>query len=441
VDCAQALPVISARLDGELQPGDAGDLDAHLSACPACRAAADAFRLQHADLRRAFAPRRAAAVRVAERVVDRLRSVPVPRPRPRLRWLPMLLSAAAGFLLAVVVFRPWQRPQPVEHPTGSDAPPRPVLLLTLATGAVDVCAPGQETWQQLPSGGTVEAGARVRTPPQVRCEFRCPDGTEVRLNGDTEVGCRADRQLDLARGQILAKVIKSAAPFEVEVASATVTTLGTQFDLWAQPKETRLAVLDGSTRVHGAGADTLVEKGELATIVGGRVTEKRQGENLLRATEWVQELLRLKGGMNDELARRLDAQVNDILAQIGRTKEATFSDEEIRKLGYHCVVPLTRFIESDRSRGAGQRERRQRAARLIADLAQPWHVPDLIDLLADDDEVVRYFAAVGLTRLVPEEEPLTPGAWRDAAHETRKPALQEWRTWWDKNKDRYPRMP
>src|SRR5262249_22939437 len=151
-------PLISARLDGELPPEDAGALDAHLAACPVCQAAAEAFRLQHADLRRAFVPRRAAAARVAERVIERLHAAPPPvRPRSRPRWLPLVLSAAAGFLLAVGVFRPWQRPQVVEVPVKSDPPPRPALQLTLATGAVDVQAPGQEAWQPLPSGGTVEA--------------------------------------------------------------------------------------------------------------------------------------------------------------------------------------------------------------------------------------------------------------------------------------------
>ena len=186
----------------------------------------------------------------------------------------------------------------------------------------------------------------------------------------------------------------------------------------------------------------MVETGECATIVDGRVTDKRQGENLLRATDWVLELLRLKGGKNDELTQRLTERINDILAQIGNEKASgVFTDDEIRSLGYHCVIPLTRFIESDRSKGPGQEPRRVRAARLIADLAQPWHIPDLIDLLADADPQVRYHAARGLVRLVPEEEPLTPEAWRDSSGAGRQKALKDWRAWWDKSKDRYPRMP
>src|SRR5262249_55959516 len=149
-------------------------------------------------------------------------------------------------------------------------------------------------------------------------------------------------------------------------------------DLWSQPAEARLSVLDGQTKVRAPwGGDTVVETGQVAKIVNGRVTDLHQGHNLLQATAWVQELLVLKRRDDKELAQR----VNDILAQIGMTKESSFSDEEIRSLGDHCVLPLTRFIESDRSRG--RPDQRERAARLIADLAQPWSIPDLIDLLAD----------------------------------------------------------
>jgi ferric-dicitrate binding protein FerR (iron transport regulator) len=432
VDCTQALPLISARLDGELPPGDAADLDAHVAACPACAAAADAFRLQDADLRRAFAPRRAAAARVAERVIGRLPAAPAPHRRTR--WWPLLLSAAAGFLLAVVIFRPWQRPTP--PPPIVPPEPAPALQLALTTGAVEAQPPGKNYWCPLETGSKVAVGTRVRTPPKVSCEFCCPDdGTEVRLNGGTELAVETARRLALDRGQILAKVLQDAVPLEVRLTDVTVLALGTQFDLLAQPQDTRLAVLQGQTKVRGSGGDTVVDSGQMATIINGKVTDLREGgRRLLQATAWTQELLLLKRRDNAELDKR----VNDILAQIGGTKEAAFTDDEIRSLGSHCVLPLTRFIESDRSRGAGQQDRRQRAARLIADLAQPWHVAELIDLLADDDGAVRYYAATGLARLVPDEEPLTPQTWRDAPPEKRQHALQEWRDWWAGNKDRFP---
>src|SRR5205085_500055 len=84
------------ELDREIRPDDAAELAAHLAGCPACRAAEESFRLQDGDLRRAFAPRRAAADRVAQGVIARLPAGPT-WPLPRLPWLTVFLSAAAGF--------------------------------------------------------------------------------------------------------------------------------------------------------------------------------------------------------------------------------------------------------------------------------------------------------------------------------------------------------
>src|SRR5205807_6394125 len=107
MDCDQVLALLMADIDRETPSEDRVRLGAHLQECAACRASADAFRLQDADLRRLFATRRRAAAAVADRVIAQLPASPV-RVRRRLPWLPILVSAAAGFLLAVLVFRPWE---------------------------------------------------------------------------------------------------------------------------------------------------------------------------------------------------------------------------------------------------------------------------------------------------------------------------------------------
>src|SRR5438105_4002484 len=101
MDCEQALALISARIDRELEPADRARLEQHLADCPACRATADAFALQDEELRHTFAPRRAAAVATAERVTSRLgdrpRSAGVPLlPRRPGRRLALVLGAAAA---------------------------------------------------------------------------------------------------------------------------------------------------------------------------------------------------------------------------------------------------------------------------------------------------------------------------------------------------------
>src|SRR5438105_1270953 len=68
MDCEQALALISAQIDREIEPADRARLEQHLAECPACRATADAFALQDEELRHTFVPRREAAVATAVRI-------------------------------------------------------------------------------------------------------------------------------------------------------------------------------------------------------------------------------------------------------------------------------------------------------------------------------------------------------------------------------------
>ncbi len=447
MDCAQALALLVADMDREIDSSDRALLQAHLKECAECRATAEALHLQDSDLRRAFAPRRRAATAVADRVIAQLR-ISAPRPQRRPRWGPLLLSAAAGFLLALLVFRPWERvQQPVAKNDGSPVQPKEemaqhepkapqvnpeTVLLTVANEAVEVMAPDSNLWQVLKGGATMPIGARVRTRPAVRCEFRTSDGSEVRLNGDTELLFNKARRLQLTKGQIMARVAKANSPFQVAIPEATVTALGTEFDILCKPVETVLTVLQGATEVQGKGGTERVQTGQAATIVDGRVKERRPIGDPLELTSWTNEILTLKGRDNEELAKRVD----DLLAQIGQAKADFFNEQQIRSLGDHCVLPLTRFIQSERSQ-ANQRKR-QMAAKIVADLAEGRSIPDLIRLLADRDRQVRYQAARGLRRLTGETLGREPEAWRDQSWQSSQQTRNQWADWWQENKHRYP---
>jgi ferric-dicitrate binding protein FerR (iron transport regulator) len=434
MNCDHATELLCARLAGELPAEERLTLETHLESCSACRAVGEAFQTQDAELREAFAPRRQTVAALAERVITQVRAVSKPRRRFPVFWIAPLLSAAAGFLLAVGIFRPWEKPtvQPITIPVEKEK-----LQLTLTTGPIEVKSSGEDAWRPLEAGAAIDVGTCVRTPKQYRCEVRTADGSEVRLNTDTEVAFHSGRQLDLVRGQILATVAPAPDPFAVGIDQAKVTALGTQFDLWRQPAETRLAVLQGATEVDGQGPRELVKTGEVAKIVGGRVEEKSPAHDLVAATRWVNELFILKSRSNPELGRRVD----DLLAQLGDTKTSSMSEVDIRALGDHCVLPLTRFIQSDRSKGREQRTRRVEAARILGDLAQPWSIPDLIKLLDDEDADVRYFASLGLRRLTRETLGCEPNAWRDQSHQTLGQARERWQGWWEEHKDRYPKPP
>src|SRR5438067_9191784 len=140
MQCEESLNLISARIDRELSGDDRMRLEAHLTECADCRATAEAMQLQDARLVRAFVPRRQAAAAVAGRVATHVSQVQRPR---RAWWLPVFISAAAGFLLAILLFQPWKKMiEPDRQLVSTNPTSAPVVAtvggLDVATGAVEI---------------------------------------------------------------------------------------------------------------------------------------------------------------------------------------------------------------------------------------------------------------------------------------------------------------
>ena len=426
MECEESINLISAELDGEIPTAQRQQLAAHLAGCADCRATAEAMRLQDAQLVRAFAPRRQAAADVAGRVTARLAEI---RGR-RQRWPVPLAAAAAGFLLGVMLLHPWAT-------TGSRSGPGTALAaasigrLDIATGTVEVRS-SDGMWRPMATGAAIVGGARVRTGPGVRCEFAMNDGSEVRVNENTELALNDRRRLDLASGQVFSLVAQSQAPFQVAAAGATVTALGTRFDLQCQTDRVILAVLEGSTRLSDRGNDQVVAAGQVVSLANGRVTPLQDSQVLDQATRWIDDILVLKGRDNPELNRRID----DLFAQIGEGKMAFLRENELKALGDRCVVPLTHYLQSPRSEG--QTFKREEAARIVGDVAQPWCIPYLIELLRDPDGEVRASAAQALMRLTGQGQGRSVEQWRDEPVGACREAAKRWQDWWRQNRARYP---
>ena len=120
----------------------------------------------------------------------------------------------------------------------------------------------------------------------------------MRLNEGAEVLLQTNRTLRLVRGQMWSTVARAEAPFKVEVPEATVTALGTKFDLLCKPEETTLTVVEGATRVKGKGSDAIVRGGYSLKIKGGDLGKAGRSD-VLFATNWVLKLLVLKDVTGD----------------------------------------------------------------------------------------------------------------------------------------------
>jgi hypothetical protein len=285
----------------------------------------------------------------------------------------------------------------------------------------------------MATGGSLPSGSRVRTGAAARCEIAMTDGSEVRLNENTELELGQARSLSITSGQVFSSVAKSQTPFKVVVGGATITALGTRFDVQCHPDRVVLAVLEGSTRVNdGAAAGRVVNQGEAVSLMEGRVTPIEASAALDQASRWITDILVLKGHDNPEL----NARVNDLFAQIGEGKMAFLRENELKALGDRCVVPLTKYLESPRS--AGETFKCQEAGRVVADVAQPWCIPYLIELLDHPDPQVRAAAAGALRRLTNEDQGRSVDQWRLQPKESGEKALKAWQAWWQRNRDRYP---
>lgn len=424
MECEAAMERLWALIDGELGEEERAGVEAHVGRCAACGRALEGLRGLDARLRSAVEPGRRAAGEVSRRVMARLAPG-----RARLSgWrlaAGLALSAGAGFAAAWLLRTgPGRTSGSIERPALAE--------LTLATGLIEA-SEAEGVWSVLPTGGAIRAGARVRTGPAWRCEFRTADGSEIRLDTDTEFRFAAGREFELPRGRVWSTVKRAAAPFSVRFALARVTALGTQFDVRAENGRGEVMVVEGATRVTAGGVEQRVEAGEALAVVDGRLGEKQRVDDLVSATRWVHEILVLKGRDNPELLAR----VNDLLAQIGETKMDFVYEQEMRWLGDSCVLPLTRYIQSPRSQP--DESKRHRAARILSDIAQPWSVPDLIELLNDEDGEIRYFAARGLSRLTGQDFGRTAESWRDHGVVACEDTLERWREWWKRNEQRFPR--
>lgn len=292
---------------------------------------------------------------------------------------------------------------------------RGLAHLDVSTGAVEVREEGGD-WSPLATGGAIRAGAQVRTVGKAKGSFLCDDGSEVRLNAGTEVRFAAARRFELARGQIYTRVAPGREAFEVRTDQTSIEALGTTLDISHAAAVTTLRVLDGAARM---GSRT-VKSGFECRWVEGKSEEPRPARDLAMLTRWVHEILVLKGRDSAELEKR----VNDMLATLGRTKMEELYEYEIRAMGDHCALPLTRYIQSAPSRA--DPERRRKAARILADIAGAASVPDFVDLLGDGDAEVRACAARGLRRITGETLGFDEAYWRKDSCEEGRKRWEEW---------------
>lgn len=469
MNCEQFRSALNAWVDRQLEAGEHADFQEHLRECADCRAAEESTRILDVNLRRAFQSPRAAASRVADRVVAALpkQTTPVKSPSKSglANWSSVLFAMAIGFLIAVLIFRPWRREQflrkdadeprdrivrPVEAgPAVALAIPVAKIVIAAGQGDVEFSDPSHKKWQrvaELAQFGCPTEGA-LRTTDKASCELKTSEGCVVRMNGGTEVVFHSARQVEVKRGEIWCRSTVDA-PLEIlpslsaaggnpALPQATAPVFSctacdaASFLTAVQPGDhVRVTAAAGEVSVKARNETLQLKASESATITRDRVDRTQLHDRLL-AVSWMQPLLVSKGYADRELWNRVD----ELLAQVGATKLSMLYEEEIRSLGEYGVLPLLRYVQSPRSGADGGR--RLTAMQIISDLAPSWAIGDLIGLLSDENAEVRFLSAAALERLTRQNQGCPAEKWRKDSAQS-GPALAAWQSWWSKNRERYP---
>lgn len=462
LDCRQAHDDLDRWLDGQLEAEAAGQVEAHLAECVACRQEADARRRDHQQLAAAFADGRAAAGRVAEAVIAQLPttstkhdgqqqkpnqtpdagrgsggSSPARAASPSWRVVQLLLAVAAGFLIAVLVFRPWERaPDVVERPRGGnnviDVTPVSVARMDLAIGPVDYAPRGDLPFLGCPTNTSLASGAVVRTSASALCELNLDEAVRLRLNENTQMRLAGERRIELSQGRLWLQLDHAAEPYMVDTGELEIRVTQATLDCTATPETAELLVLAGSAKVKGKDWEEEVTAGQKLSIVDGQRNLTTPFLDPIVETRWVHDILIRKGPEDAELNERIDR----LWAQVGRAKLTNLYEAEIRSLGGHCATPLTCYIQSPESQQ--EPDRRVSAARLLADIAPPESIPQLIALLSDSSGDVRYYAAQALGRLTGEDFGRAPEAWQKDSWGSCQSTAAQWKSWWETARERYP---
>lgn len=449
--CCDLHEQLDAWFDGECDPAAAREIQAHLDECDACQVLVQQRQQLDDQLHAAFASDRVAAELVSDRVCQALEQKSVaPQPqrpsRASTHWMHLLAATAAGFLLAMGLFRTARRPADVPLiPIAS--PTRPQARLTATTGRVELFDPARSEWREIEPLAvfTCPQDSALRTSEDARCEIRTEDGSIVRLNDGTEVSFVDADVIELRRGQMWCRAPQQVS-LEVRVvpsptpepdakffAASIRCDVGpdSEFSCVQSADEVRLLNTGGDVNVYTTSSQRQLAPGECASFANGQMTYDRSEPDPILSTRWIHPLLLQKGADDAEL----QARVNEMLAQLGKEKLAHLYELEIRALGGHAAWPLVRYVRSPLS--DQDDALRRRAMHLAADLAPVWLIPEFIEFLEDEQPEVRVLAAAALQRLTGLDMQVEHETWRDQSPATAK-ATTAWREWWKRHQHRFP---
>jgi hypothetical protein len=313
----------------------------------------------------------------------------------------------------------------ISGPAADPEFPRGLAKLAVVQGPIELSgAP------QAPKvGDEVDAGATINTHAGSRATFDFPDGSELRINENTEVSIEGPRKIALKHGRIFIKIVKAGPPFEINTEHVPVSSSQSLVDIEFTPRvpngapaATFVRVLEGTAKASSKKFSTNLFAGFYATAVGSQLNTPDPLRNGPTDTAWIHPLLLERGRMDEEIGNR----VMDLVQVLGRDETV---EAALRSLGDLATPELVRFLI--KSADGPLPARRISAVRIVSGSGTLKSAPALVSLLQHPEADIRVIAASGLARLAGGKDlGFNEQFWKG---ETRDAGQKAWEDWVKQN--------
>ncbi len=436
MNCTTFKQSLDAWIDGHLDSQPAKACAAHVADCVECAGLFDQLREQDAKLRTLLADQHNVAERVAKNVSDVLaadtrlandvnsnESIQHPAVlRAGNLWqqfVRLFGAMAAGFLIALAIFQPWNS-RPADVVDLESTLPAEIGKISVQMGAVEFRPTSSVGWFACPTDSTLREGVEVRTSEASVCEIMQNDGGSLKLDNETGVAKTSPNEWELNKGRLF---VRSAnEPVSVSCNGVNATVEKGRFDLKQVNGQTQIIAIDAPVAVSGKNWSDTIPAGHVAECSPFGCNRKSESSDPLLATRWVHDIIALKSSDPDAIGR-----VDSLMASIGQSKMDFLYEKEILALGPSAVDPLIAYLNSPAPEHQDVVKRRK-AARILSALCTRRNEADLVKFLDDDDVEFCRLIEAGLERVTG----------RSNINKAGRPSKNQWQNWLKKPDETSP---
>jgi FecR-like protein len=314
------------------------------------------------------------------------------------------------------------------------APRRGMAKLAILVGTVEVKGAEDADYKPIASGGELEAKTWVRTGPKAKAVFDFNDGTELRIDENSEILVDGTRNLELKVGEIFLVAARNPTPFAIKTQYSPIEFDNAILDVSFRHRDpndpatktisrtvTSIYSLNGTITVGSKRYTHKLTTGYWCTLVDATLNTPDPLGDPTIPTRWVHELLMRRGKYTPEIESRLES----MYQMLGRYKTGEdLSESGYRSLGEFSAPFLVKYLKYPPT--PQETTRRRATAKILADVATKAQIPDLIGILKEPDADSRAAGAKGLERLAGTNLKFDETYWRGASLDAGQKAWDEW---------------